>query len=142
MKNYGKILKWLMVIFILISVGIVVKGFATDFAGGSVDMIMNWAYVMVILAIAGVVLGTVLVTAINDPKGLLKLLGVCVGIVAVCGAVYAISAGAPAIGLSVEQPDATTLKLTDTVLNLTYLAAGGAVLSIILGEIISAIRNK
>ena len=34
------------------------------------------------------------------------------------------------------------LFITDTILNLTYLAGGLAILAIIVGEILSAVRNK
>jgi hypothetical protein len=46
------------------------------------------------------------------------------------------------VGYIGEQPDQQTLKLTDTLLNLTYLLAGGAIVSIVVGEVISAVRNK
>ena len=39
-------------------------------------------------------------------------------------------------------PSAQQLKLTDTILTLTYLTGGAAILSIIVGEIVMAIRNK
>ena len=41
-----------------------------------------------------------------------------------------------------EQPSKSTLKLTDTILNLTYLVGGLTILSIIVGEIVAGIRNK
>jgi len=142
MKSYEKILKVLMWVLIIISVALVAWGFAKDFPESYVDTLMSWTYLMIgIILFAVIVIGAV-VSGINNPKSLLKLLGILVGIGAVVGVVYAISSGAPAIGLSVEQPTASTLKLTDTVLNLTYLFAAGAVLAIIFGEIVGAIRNK
>ena len=40
------------------------------------------------------------------------------------------------------RPTAGELKLTDTVLNLTYILGAGAIVAIIAGEIISGILNK
>ena len=48
---------------------------------------------------------------------------------------------APAVGMA-QQPSASTLKLTDTILNLTYLTGGVAIVSIIVGEVVKGIRNK
>ena len=78
----------------------------------------------------------------NNPKSLIKLLAGVVAIAAVCFVVYLVSAGAPALNLTTEQPSATTLKLTDTVLNLTYLTGGLAILAIVFGEILGTVRNK
>lgn len=142
MKNYGKIFSVLMWVLVLISVVIVVLGFSNEWTSGNVDMIMNYTYLMVGLALFAVIVVGILVSAMNDPKSLLRLLGVVAGIAVVVGGVYAISSGAPAIGITIDQPSATTLKLTDTVLNLTYIAAGLAIVSIVFGEIYGAIRNR
>lgn len=142
MKNYGKIFSVLMWVLILISVVIVVLGFTNEWTSGNVDMIMNYTYLMVGLALFAVIVVGILVSAMNDPKSLLRLLGVVAGIAVVVGGVYAISSGAPAIGITIDQPSASTLKLTDTVLNLTYIAAGLAIVSIVFGEIYGAIRNR
>ncbi|MBQ5415655.1 MAG: hypothetical protein IIU23_00465, partial [Bacteroidales bacterium] len=79
---------------------------------------------------------------INNPKSIIKLLIGLVAVAAVCFVVYLVSKGNPAVGLTVDQPSAQTLKLTDTILNLTYLVGGVAIASIVLGEVISAIRNR
>ncbi|MCQ2134873.1 MAG: hypothetical protein MJY88_07885 [Bacteroidales bacterium] len=142
MKNYGKIFSVLMWVLILISVAIVVLGFTNEWASSNVDMVMNYTYLMVGIALFAVIVVGILVSAVNDPKSLLKLLGVVAGIAVVVGGVYAISSGAPAVGITIDQPSATTLKLTDTVLNLTYIAAGLAIVSIVFGELYSAIRNR
>ena len=56
---------------------------------------------------------------------------------------YLIAPGKEAIGLvSVEQPSKGMLKLTDTILYMAYILVAVAVVAIIVGEVISAIRNK
>ena len=144
MKNFNKILKWIMVGLLVISVGILVWGFAVDFEsnnGTPVDVLLRWAYIMCGLAIAAIVLVGIAIRAVNDPKSLVKLGIVLIGAAAVCFVVYLISPGNPALNLNMDQPSASTLKLVDTVLNLTYITGGLAILAIICGEIWSAIRK-
>ena len=143
MKNIGRIFKWVMWALIGISVILLVWGFAVGFEskdGAAVDTLLRWAYVMVGLAIAAVVIFGLAIGAINDPKSLLKLGIGLVAIAAICFVVYLISPGAPAMGMA-EQPEQSTLRLTDTVLNLTYLAGGLAILSILFSAIWGAIRK-
>ena len=129
---------------LVISVGILVWGFAVDFEsnnGTPVDVLLRWAYIMCGLAIAAIVLVGIAIRAVNDPKSLVKLGIVLIGAAAVCFVVYLISPGNPALNLNMDQPSASTLKLVDTVLNLTYITGGLAILAIICGEIWSAIRK-
>ncbi len=145
MKNLNKIFKWILLGLILISVGILIWGFAVDFEsndGTPVDVLLRWAYIMVGIAIAAIVVIGIAMRAVNDPKSLLKLGIVLVGVAAVCLIVYLVSPGKPAIGLNIaEVPTAGTLKLTDTVLNLTYLTGGLAILTIVVAEIWGAARK-
>ena len=145
MKNLNKIFKWILLGLILISVGILIWGFAVDFEsndGTPVDILLRWAYIMVGVAIAAIVVIGIAMRAVNDPKSLLKLGIVLVGVAAVCLIVYLVSPGKPAIGLNIaEVPTAGTLKLTDTVLNLTYLTGGLAILTIVVAEIWGAVRK-
>ena len=65
-----------------------------------------------------------------------------VAVVVVVGIVYAVSSGAPAVGYVGKEVSQMTLKLTDTVLNLTYILCAVTVLAIIGGGVYNAIRNK
>ena len=141
MKDYKKIFKWAMVLLLLVSVVLLVWGFAAGWKESNVDTLLGWTYIMVGLAIAAVIIVGLVIGTLNDPKSLVRLgLGlVCVA--AVCFVAYLIAPGAPAMGM-LEQPSAGTLKLTDTILYLTYFAGIVAVLSIVVGEIRLAITNK
>ena len=141
MKNLNKIFKWAMVLLIVVSVVLLVLGFAAGWKEGNVDTLLGWTYCMVGLALAAVVIVGLVVGAINDPKSLVKLGLGLVAVAAVCFIAYLIAPGAPAMGM-LEQPSAATLKLTDTILYLTYFAGIVAVLSIVVGEIRLAITNK
>ena len=141
MKSYNKIFKWAMVLLIVVSVVLLVMGFAAGWKEGNVDTLLGWTYCMVGLAIAAVVIVGLVIGAINDPKSLVRLGLGLVAVAAVCFVAYLIAPGAPAMGM-LEQPSAGTLKLTDTILYLTYFAGIVAVLSIVVGEIRLAITNK
>lgn len=105
-------------------------------------MLLRWGYILLGLAVAAVLFAAIVIGGMNNPKGLVKAGIALVAIAVVCLVVYLISAGNPLVGYIGEQPDQQTLKLTDTLLNLTYLLAGGAIVSIVVGEVISAVRNK
>ena len=77
----------------------------------------------------------------NDPKSLVKMGIALVGIVVVCLIAYLLAKGDPVPGAAVTATSGE-LKLTDTILNLTLIAAVGAIAAIIVGEIRLAISNK
>ena len=130
-----------MVLLIVVSVVLLVLGFAAGWKEGNVDTLLTWTYVMVGLALAAVIVVGLIIGAMNDPKSLVKLGIGLVVVAAVCFAAYLIAPGAPAMGM-LQQPSAATLKLTDTILYLTYFAGIVAVLAIVVGEIRLAITNK
>ena len=137
----NKIFKWVMIALILVSVGLLVWGFAQKFTDGNVEVLLYWTYAMIALAIFSVVVLGLIVSAVNNPKSLVKvgilLAGTCVLVLIA----YFLAQGAPAFGRE-GLDTASTLKLTDTVLNLTYIIGAGAILAIIVGEIRMAIVNK
>lgn len=148
MKNINKIFKWLMWLLFAVSVGILVwgmvKGFPTSAAqgdNGTVNTLVCWCYIIIGIAAAFAVVFGVGVAIANDPKSIVRIgIGVVVA-AAICGIAYALAPASPAIGLF-EQPGAGTLKFTDTVLYIVAFAGALAVLAIIFGEIMGAVRNK
>ncbi|SKC55286.1 hypothetical protein SAMN06298215_1580 [Bacteroidales bacterium WCE2008] len=147
MKNFNKIFKWIMLAIIVVALGLLVWGFVKGFPAnvaednGTVDPLLNWGYVVIGIALFCVIVVGTIVSAINNPKSLVKLGIVLAAIAAVCFVVYLLSPGNEALNLTVDQPSATTLKLTDTVLNLTYLSGALAILAIVFGEIWGAVRK-
>ena len=90
----------------------------------------------------GILLGLALIqSAKNNPKSLIKALLVIVGIAALVAIAYALSSGDPVVNVK-NQPSATWLKLTDTIMLLVYILGGAAILSILFGVIRNAITNK
>lgn len=145
MKNYGKIFKLLMLVLILISVALLVLGFVSGFEandGKAVETLLWWAYIMIGLAVVSCIVVGLIISVSNNPKSLVKYGLVLAGAAVLCLISYVLAKGNPAIGLTTEQPSAMTLKLTDALLILTAIAGVGAILSIVVGEVVMAFRNK
>jgi len=134
-----------MLVLIVVSVVLLVLGFVKGFEtsdGKLVDTLLRWTYVMVGIAIFSAIIVGLLINIKNNPKSLIKLLIGLVAVAAICAIAYVLAPGNPAVALTTEQPGQSVLKLTDTILNLTYFAGGVAILSILVGEIVMAVRNK
>ena len=133
-----------MLALIVISAVVTVIGFVAGFesnGGNMTDLLLYWTYAMVAITVLSLVIFGIAIGYKNNPKGIVKGAIVVVAVAVVCFLVYLISPGAPAMGM-LEQPDHSTLKLTDTMLNLTYIAGAAAIISIIAGEVLVSIRNK
>lgn len=144
MKNQNKLFKWLMLGLIVISVVLLIVGFIAGFEsndGKMTDVLLYWGYVMIGLTIIATVVFGLWISIKNNPKTLVKLGIGLAGVAVVCLVAYLLAPGKPAMGMLV-QPDGATLKLTDTILNLTYFAGAAAIIAIIVGEVRLAITNK
>ena len=142
--KYDKIIKWVLVALFVVGVVLSFLGFAIGFEKGGnapVDVMLYCAYAYALIAILAVAFGVVVIGGINNPKSLVKLAIGLVVIAAIIGAAYMLAPGTPAVGYLGEPVSDMTLKLTDTMLNLTYLLCGGAILSLIVGAIVSATRK-
>ena len=76
MKNLNKIFTWTMVALIVISVVLLVWGFAKgwDFKDDlPVDALLLWAYIMVGLAVIAVIGVGLAIGIANNPKSVIKL---------------------------------------------------------------------
>ena len=142
--KYDKIIKWLLLALFIVGAVFSFYGFAVGFdsnADAPVDNMLYCAYVYAGIAILAVLTGVVVIGGINNPKTLIKLLAGIVVIAAIIAVAYVLAPGTPAVGYLGEPVSDMTLKLTDTMLNLTYLLCGGALLSLVVGAIVSATRK-
>ncbi|MBO5832106.1 MAG: hypothetical protein J6Q37_08300 [Bacteroidales bacterium] len=142
--KYTKIIKWILAVLFVVGVVFSFYGFAVGFESNGnapVDNILYCAYAFALVTIAAVVFGVVVIGGMNNPKSLLKLLAGLVAIVAVVAVAYVLAPGTPAVGYLGDPVSDGTLKLTDTMLNLTYFLFGGALLALVAGWIIGAIRK-
>ena len=142
--KYDKINKWVLVGLFVVGVILSFLGFAIGFekAGNApVDVMLYCAYAYALIAILAVLFGVVVIGGINNPKSLIKL---GIGLVAIAVIVllaWLLAPGTPAVGYLGEPVSDGTLKLTDTILNLTYLLFGGSIVALIAGWIIGATRK-
>ena len=142
----NKIFKLGMVVLILISVAILVWGFSAGFANGSealpaTNVLLTWAAIMIGIALFCWIVIGLIISVKNDPKSIVKMGIVLVGIAVVCLLAYLLAKGDPVPGAAVTAT-AGELKLTDTILNLPLIAGVGAIVAIIVGEIRLALSNK
>ncbi len=145
-QKYAKIIKIVLWVLLILSVCVLVWGSIKGFEandGAATNVLLVWAYIVLGIALASVICIGLYVTAITNPKGLIKI-GIAVVAAAVLfGICYLLASGAPAVGYSgAKLPSASELKMTDTILNLAYLVGGAAILSIIFSEVFMTIRNK
>ena len=142
--KYEKIIKWVLVALFVVGVVFSFYGFAVGFetnGNAPVDNMLYCAYAFALTTILAVVFGVVVIGGINNPKSLLKLGLGLVAIAAIVAVAYVLAPGTPAVGYLGEPVSDGTLKLTDTILNLTYLLFGGALLALVVGWIVGATRK-
>ena len=109
--------------------------------GSSVDLLLRYTYFLFFAAVVIWIGLAIFIAGRNNPKNLLKAAGVEVGIAVLVVLAYVLSAGAPALNVK-TQPTPQWLKLTDTMLLLTYVLGGAAIIAIIVGAVRDAINNK
>ncbi len=142
--KYEKIIKWVLVALFVIGVAMSLYGFIVGFdsnGNAPVDTILYCAYAFAAIALAAVLFGVIVIGGLNNPKSLLWLLVGIVVLAAVVGVAYVLAPGTPAVGYLGEPVSDGTLKLTDTILNLTYFTFGLAIVSLVVGWIVSATRK-
>ena len=142
--KYEKIIKWLLLALFIVGAVFSFYGFAVGFetnGNAPVDNILYCAYAFAAVAILAVVIGVVVIGGINNPKSLLKLVLGLVVIAGVIAVAYVLAPGTPAVGYIGPEVPAGTLKLTDTILNLTYLLFGASLLSLVIGWVVGATRK-
>ena len=143
----NKILTWGMVALILASVGILVWGFVSGFetpagdASSALETLLYWTYCMIGLAVVAWVVVGGIVSAINDPKFLVKVGILLVAIAAICFVAYMLAPGSVIEGRE-TLASASELKLTDTILNLIYFVGAASLVAIVVGEVRLAIVNR
>lgn len=142
--NYSKIFKLVLLVLFIIGAVLSCYGFIVgwDDAGNApVDIILYCAYGFAAITLAVVLLGVVVLDGINNPMSLVKLLvGLVIVGVIVAGA-YFLAPGSAPVGYLGEPVSDLTLKLTDTIMNLTYLLCGGALLALVAGGVMSVLKK-
>uniref|UniRef100_UPI00402871E6 hypothetical protein n=1 Tax=Candidatus Cryptobacteroides bacterium TaxID=3085639 RepID=UPI00402871E6 len=136
MNKIFKITGWVLG---LLGIVFGILAFANE--GSSVDLLLRYTYFLFFAAVVIWIGLAIFIAGRNNPKNLLKAAGVVVGVAALVVLAYVLSAGAPALNVK-TQPTPQWLKLTDTMLLLTYVLGGAAIIAIIVGAVRDAINNK
>ena len=131
-----------MIALILVSVVLLIWGFTQGFGGNAVDVLLYWTYVMLGITLVSWVIVGLVVGAKNDPKSLVKIGIVILGVAVLCLIAWVLAKGDPAVAYTGPAVSAGTLKLTDSILNLIYIVGGAAILAIVVGEIRMSIASK
>ncbi len=142
--KYAKVIKWILAALFVVGVAVTVYGFVVGFdtnGNAPVDSLLYCTYAFAAIAILAVVFGVVVVGGINNPKSLIKMLLGLVAIAAVVVVAFVLAPGTPAVGYLGEPVSDGALKLTDTVLNLTYFAFGATLVALVASWIVGAIRK-
>ena len=149
--KYEKIIKWVLAILFVVGVALSVYGFIVGWPTDDqkwdtslhfpVDLILWGAYAFAGITILAVVFGVFVIGGINNPKTLIGLLVGVIVIAAVVGGAWMLAPGTPAIGYMGDPVSDFNLKLTDTMLSLTYLIFGAAIVSLIVGWVVGATRK-
>lgn len=142
---YSKVIKLASIVLLLVGAALTIVvlagGVATGVNENLVDPLLYWAYALVAVGVIGAAIVGPVINLIKDPKSMKKSLYTIIGAVIIIGLAYVFAPAKEAIGLVGAQPDHITLKMTDTLLNLAYIALAGAIISIIVGVIINAVRR-
>lgn len=142
---YTKVVKYISWALLIIGALIGILGFIIGFGTNNavaVDILLYCGYAMAGIAVAAIVLLGIYASAIVDPKKLLKSALILVAALVIIVVAYLVAPGADPVGYSGLPQSKTVLKLTDTILILTYVFCGATILSVVVGSIISSIRNK
>ncbi|MBR4978498.1 MAG: hypothetical protein IKY95_06060 [Bacteroidales bacterium] len=142
--KYEKIIKWILVALFIVGIVFSVYGYVVGFetnGNAPVDNMLYCTYAFAAVALLAVVFGVVVIGGINNPKSLLKMLLGLVVIGGIAAVAYVLAPGTPAVGYLGDPVSDGTLKLTDTVLNLTYFTFGASILALVVGWIVGAIRK-
>ncbi len=136
MNKVFKITGWVLGIL-----GIVFGVLAFVNGGSAIDLLLRYTYVLLIAAVVIWVGLAIFISGKNNPKNLIKAAIVVVAVAVLVFAAYALSSGAPAVNVK-SQPSTQWLKMTDTMLLLTYILGGAAIVAVIFGAVRDAINNK
>lgn len=141
---YERIIKYISLALLVVGAALTVWGYVAGFTsdGAEVDTLLIWAYSMVGLGVVAAILGSLFASIANNPKSLIKLLIGLVVCAVIVGAAYMLASGDPLVNHMGTPPSASTLKLTDTIMNLTYLVGLAAIASIVFGMIWEAYRSR
>lgn len=141
--KYAKIAKYISYALLILGVLVEIIGLAIGFDGneGLVDVLLYFGYAMVAIALLGIIGLGIYAGAQINLRGLVRTIIVIVLAIIVVGVVYAVSPGNDPIAYNGAPQTHSMLKLTETILTLTYIFCAGAILSVVVGAIVNQVRK-
>lgn len=134
-----KYLKYLSYVLLAVSAVLIIAFYATGTPEGMVTTVLNWALILIVLALVSAVVMPMFFSSGKGMKGTLIKLGV---VLVLCLVSYLFATSAPLeVKVNVHHTE-TALKFTDAGLILTCILLAGAFLSIVSGAIINIFRNR
>jgi len=143
-SNYAKVAKIAEWVLLAIGVAITIYGSVCGWTakeGVAIDIMLYWAYALVVIALLAIIILGICASAARSKRAAITIVAVLVGAVVLIGGAYLLAPASPAVGYVGVEPSFLELKLTDTMLNLTYLSCGLAVIAIIYSAISNALRK-
>ena len=132
MKKILSIFKYALFAISIIALILVFTMSEPEYKG--VEIILNWAYVLVGIAILSVIVFPLINLAQNPKAAMRSLIGLGVMIL-VIGVSYAMSSDAPIVTSVATYDSPFELKFTDTGLYTAYFALAAALVITVVGEI-------
>jgi len=124
----------------IVGVVLTVLVFSQNGSDSAVNNLLYWTYAMLGIAVVAIIYGIARDSAVA-PKNLVKIVVVLVAAVVIVGVAYLLAPGTPAVGYVGEAVSEGTLKLTDTILNLTYFALGVSIVAILASVVVDSIKK-
>lgn len=140
MKKLPKIIE---LVLLVLSVVVIVAFFvmphsvATDPA---IEMYLYWAYFLIALSIVTLV-GFLLAKTFSSKKGILKLVGLLVGVVALVGVSFVLAKGGMDVPTSAAYTEQTS-KFCEATLIMLYIVIGASLVTLVGTSVFNAIRNR
>jgi Ca2+/Na+ antiporter len=135
----SKFIKYLSYILFGLTAIITILFFLDD--KGMLDTFLGYAYILLGFAIISAV-GLPLLNMLKNPKGLKSMLKNLLVIVVVVVLAYLLASGDPLKTTLETEPTASTLKLTDTGLIITYFLFAASVIAIVGGGLVNLLKKR
>lgn len=135
MNKIFKIIAWVLAV-----IGIVLGIICFATSGGDVDILLRFTYFLLIAAVVIWVGLAIFLAGKSDKKSLIRAGIIFVAAIVVIAVAYVLASGGPALNVK-TQPAGQWLKLTDTLLLLTYILGGAAIVAIVYGVIRNVINK-
>ncbi len=132
-----KILKVVLTVLLLVSVGMAIGAFATGGSNAAINATLLWSYFLVAFGLASVLFCSVF-SMIQAPAGIKTTIISLVAVVAIIGISYGVANGNPKQIYNLADGaffNAEDTIITDVSILVTYVAMGAAILVSLFGEL-------